>query len=136
MWHTFVLSRRVGRPLAGAERTLVALAPGEHDGLRLLGLFERRTMIGPWGSGPPERDAPADLRVGRRTERVMVELGLWSHDAVELRVRPCTRRAPRWRGRRKARYFDAAHAAIDALARTIERETPAVEVHIPETRTA
>ncbi len=136
MWHTLVLSRRVGRPLAGAERTLIGLAPGEHDGLRLLGLFERRTMIGPWGSGPPERNAPADLRVGRRTERVMVELGPWSHDAVELRVRPRTRRAQRWRGRRKARYFDAAHAAIDALARTIEHETPAVPAQIPETRTA
>jgi hypothetical protein len=135
MWHTFVLSRRVGRPLAGAERTLVALAPGEHDGLTLLGLFERRTTIGPWGSGPPERDAPADLRVGRRTERVMVELGPWSHDAVELRVRPCTRRATRWRGRRRARYFDAAHVAIDALARTIEQQTP-VAARIPETRTA
>jgi hypothetical protein len=136
MWHTFVLSRRVGRPLAGAERTLVALAPGEHEGLTLLGLFERRTMIGPWGSGPPERDALADLRVGRGTERVMVELGPWSHDAVELRIRPCTRRARRWPGRRRARYFDAAHAAIDALARTIERETPAVPAHLPETRTA
>jgi hypothetical protein len=136
MWHTLVLSRRVGRPLAGAERTLVALAPGEHEGLTLLGLFERRTMIGPWGSGPPERDAPADLRVGRRTERLMVELGPWSHDAVELRVRPCTRRAPRWRRRRQARYFDAAHAAIDALARTIEHETPAVPAQLPATRTA
>jgi hypothetical protein len=136
MWHTFVLSRRVGRPLAGAERTLVALAPGEHDGLTLLGLFERRTMIGPWGSGPPERDAPADLRVGRRTERVMVELGPWSHEAVELRVRPCARRVQRWRGKRRARYFDAAHAAIDALARTIEHETPAVAAHVPQTRTA
>jgi hypothetical protein len=136
MTYTLVLSRRVGRPLAGAERTLVALAPGEYDGLTLLGLFERRTMVGPWGSGPPERDAPADLRVGRRTERVMVELGPWSHDAVELRVRPCTRRVQRWRGRRRARYFAAAHAAIDVLARTIEHETPPVSVRLPETRTA
>lgn len=136
MPHTFVLSRRVGRPLARAERALIGLSPGEHDGLTLLGLFERRTMVGPWGSGPPERDAPAHLRVGRRTERVMVELGPWSHDAVELRVRPCARRAQHWRSRRQARYFAAAHAAIDALARTLEQQTPASEAHIPETRTA
>jgi hypothetical protein len=136
MSHTFVLSRRVGRPLVLAERTLVGLPSGEYDGLTLLGFFERRTMVGPWGSGPPERDAPADLRVGRRTERVMVELGPWSQDAVELRVRPCTRRPQRWRGRRQARYFAAAHAAIDALARTLEHETPALPAGLPETRTA
>jgi hypothetical protein len=136
MVHTFVLSRRVGRPLDRAERTLVALAPGEHDGLTLLGLFERRLVVGPWGSGPPERDALAELRIGRRTERVMVELGPWSHHAVELRLRPCTRRPQRWRGRRQAQYFEAAHAAIDALARTLEQQTPAAPARLPETRTA
>ncbi len=136
MTFTFVLSRRVRRPPARAERTLIGLAPGEYDGLTLLGLFERRTMVGPWGSGAPERDAPADLRVGRRTERVMVELGPWSQDAVELRVRPCSRRTQRWRRRRQAEYFEAAHAAIDTLVRTLEHEIPATPARIPETRTA
>ena len=99
----FPCGTRSSCPVASAGRSPArnthwfALAPGEHDGLRLLGLFERRTMIGPWGSGPPERDAPTNLRVGRRTERVMVELGPWSHDTVEL-ARPAVpgpRRAPR-----------------------------------------
>jgi hypothetical protein len=136
MTHTFVLSRRVGRPLDRAERTLLALVPGEYEGLTLLGLFERRTMVGPWGSGPPEREAPADLRVGRRTQRVMVELGPWSHDAIELRVRPCARRPQRWRGRRQVRYFEAAHAAIDTLARTLEQETPPMPARLPVSRSA
>jgi hypothetical protein len=136
MTHTFVLSRRVGRPPGRAERALVALPAAEYRGLTLLGLFERRTTVGPWGSGPPEREAPAVLRAGRRTERVVVELGPWSHDAVELRIRPTSRRPQRWRGRRQARYFDAAHAAIDALARTLEHATPALPADLPETRTA
>jgi hypothetical protein len=135
--HTFVLSRRVGRAPVPAERTLIDLPRDDYAGLRLVGPFERRTIVGPWGTGPPERQAPAELRTGRRTvERVEVEMGPWARNAVELRVRPLARRPERWTGRRQLRYFDRAHEAIDALARTLEEQTPATPARRPATRTA
>ena len=85
--HTFVLSRRVDRELSLAERALTGLTDGDYAGLRLAGPFERRTIVGLWGSGPAEREAPADLRTGRRMpERVDVELAPWARRTVELRV--------------------------------------------------
>ncbi len=135
--HTFVLSRRVRRAPEQAERALGSLAPGEYAGLRLLGPFERRSITGPWGSGPPDRQAPAELVTGpRRSERVEVELAAWARDAVEIRVRPVSRRPQRWSGRRQIRYFDRAHTAVDALARALEHETPASPMSRPATRTA
>ena len=134
--HTFVLSRRVGRAPEQAERALGRLAPGEYAGLTLLAPFERRSITGPWGSGPPDRQAAAALATGaRRSERVEVELAAWARDAVEIRVRPVSRRPERWGGRRQIRYFDRAHEAIDALACALERETPA-ELARPARRTA
>ena len=124
--HSFVLSRRVRRPLEAVERTLLGLAPGDYAGLTLLSPFERRAITGPWGTGPPDRQAAAELMTGpRRSERVEVELGAWARDAAEIRVRPVSRRPQRWSGRRQLRYFERAHEAIDALARTLEHETPA-----------
>lgn len=135
--HTFVLSRRVGRPMTLAERALNGMPPDGYSGLTLVGPFERRTITGPWGSGPPEREALAELRTGRRSvERVVVELGPWAHHAAELRVRPAVRRPEWWRGRRQMRYFDRAHEAIDALAQAIEHQIPATAAQLPETRTA
>ena len=135
--HTFVLSRRVGRPLSLAERALTGMPADGYAGLTFIGPFERRAITGPWGSGPPEREAPAELRTGRRSvERVVVELGPWAHDASELRVRPATRRLVRWGDRRQMRYFDRAHEAIDALARALEHEIPAAPASRPVTRTA
>lgn len=134
--HSFVLSRRVRRAPDLAERTLLGLAPGDYDGLTLLSPFERRSITGPWGTGPPDRQAEAELTVGpRRTERVELELGAWACDAAEIRVRPVSRRPERWSGRRQLRYFDRGHEAIDALVRTLEHNAPAaVERH--ERRTA
>ena len=134
--HSFVLSRRVRRAPDLAERTLLGLTPGDYDGLTLLSPFERRSITGPWGTGPPDRQAEAALTVGpRRIERVEVELGAWARDAAEIRVRPASRRPERWSGRRQLRYFDRGHEAIDALARTLEQGTPQAVVH-PITRTA
>ncbi|MGZ4691625.1 MAG: hypothetical protein ACXVKA_09830 [Acidimicrobiia bacterium] len=135
--HTFVLARRVGRAPGLAERALPELVSGEYAGLSFRGPFERRTVVGPWGSGPAEREAQADLRTGRRSrERVAVALGPWAHHAVELRIRPANRRPDRWSGRRQLRYFDHAHEAIDELARALERATPAPVASRPITRTA
>jgi len=135
--HTFVLCRRVGRPLTLAECALTTMPADCYGGLTFVGPFERRAMTGPWGSGPAEREAPAELRTGRRSaERVVVELGPWAHDASELRVRPASRRLVRWGGRRQMRYFDRAREAIDALARALEHEVPATPKRLPETRTA
>jgi len=124
--HSFVLSRRVRRAPEVAERALLALPPGDYAGLTVLTPFERRSITGPWGTGPPDRQAQAELITGRRrSERVEVELGAWARDAAEIRVRPLSRRPERWSGRRQLRYFDRAHEAIDALARILEHQTPA-----------
>ncbi|HEY3723534.1 MAG TPA: hypothetical protein VGN59_09280 [Acidimicrobiia bacterium] len=135
--HSFVLSRRVGRAPSLTERSLPGLSGYDFAGLTLVGPFERRTIVGPWGSGPIEREAPADLRTGRRTpERVAVEVAPWAQHAVELRVRPAGRRPDRWTGRRQLRYFDHAHAAIDELARALAEATPDVPVSHPVRRSA
>ena len=130
--HSFVLSRRVRRAPEQAERALGGLAPGEYAGLRLLSPFERRAITGPWGTGPPDRQAAAELQIApRRSERVEVELAPWARDALEIRVRPLGRRPERWSGRRQTRYFDRAHEAVDALVRAIERDVPApMERHV------
>jgi hypothetical protein len=134
--HSFVLSRRVRRDPEQAERALPGLAPGDYAGLRLLSSFERRSITGPWGSGAPDRQAAAELTIApRRSERVEVELAAWARDAVEIRVRPVSRRPERWSGRRQTRYFERAHEAVDALARALERDTPAPTA-IPVRRSA
>jgi hypothetical protein len=135
--HTYVLSRRVGRDPGLAEQAVAGLLDGEYAGLTFAGPFERRSIVGPWGSGPPEREAPGELATGARSaEHVVVELGAWARDAVELRVRPATRRPERWRGGRRRRYFEHGHDAIDALARALERETHELPTALPVTRSA
>jgi len=135
--HSFVLSRRVGRAPSLTERSLPGLSGREYAGLTIVGPFEHRTIVGPWGSGPTEREAAADLCTGRRTpERVAVEVAPWDRHAVELRVRPAGRRPDRWTGRRQLRYFDHAHAAIDELARALAAATPDVPVSHPVRRSA
>src|SRR5207344_1845172 len=62
--HSFVLSRRVRRAPEAVERTLLGLAPGDYAGLTLLSPFERRAITGPWGTGPPDRQAAAELMTG------------------------------------------------------------------------
>ena len=135
--HTFVLARRVGRAPELADRALPELTDGCYAGLRFVGPFERRSIVGPWGSGPCEREARATLDTGRFSpESVAVEVGPWARHAVELRVRPATRHPDRWTGRRQLRYFDQAHEAIDELARALEAVTPAPIAARPITRTA
>jgi hypothetical protein len=135
--HTYVLSRRVGRDPGLAEQAVAGLLDGEYAGLTFAGPFERRSIVGPWGSGPPEREAPGALQTGgRSSEPVVVELGAWARDAVELRVRPATRRPDRWLGRRQRRYFERGHDAIDELARALERKTHELPAELPVTRSA
>jgi hypothetical protein len=135
--HTFVLSRRVGRAPAPVDRALPALTLACHRGLTFTGPFEHWELIGPWGSGPAERRAHAQLRTGRRTvEPVEVELGPWDRSAVEVRLRPLARRPERWGRRRQERYFDGAHAAVDALTRAIEQTTPSPTTAMPVRRSA
>lgn len=135
--HTFVLSRRVGRTPHLVERALPELARGRHGELTFVGPFQRWALVGPWGSGPTERRAHAELRTGRHShERVEVELGPWDRQAVELRIRPVARRPERWSGRRQARYFDGAHASVDALARAIGHAVPVPPAAVPATRSA
>jgi hypothetical protein len=124
--HTFVLSRRINRVPGAVERALPALTGEVHAGLTFRGTFEHHALIGPWGSAPSERRAAAALRTTpSRVEEIDVELAPWSRRETELRLRPSTHRPDRWSARRQLRYFERAHEAIDALARAIERETPA-----------
>ena len=135
--NTFVLSRRVGRAPGLAERALPGLTEMRFTRLAFDGPFERRTIVGPWGSGPAERETTARLFTGRRSpERIAVALGPWARDAVEVRVRPVSPRPDRWLGRRQVRYFDRAHEAIDELVRALEHATPAPAATQPITRTA
>ena len=135
--HSFVLSRRVRRAPGLAERVMPSLTEAAYAGLSFVGPFERRTIVGPWGSGPAEREAHAHLTTGRKAaELVSVEVAPWACDAVELRLRPVSLRPDRWGGRRQLRYFDHAHAAIDELARALETATPVVSVEQPLTRSA
>jgi hypothetical protein len=135
--HTFVLSRRVGTAPGLAERVLPSLTEAVYAGLTFVGPFERRTIVGPWGSGPAEREAQAHLSTGRLApELVSVEVGPWARDAVELRLRPVALRPDRWSGRRQLRYFDHAHDAIDQLAQSLEIATPKMIGEQPLTRSA
>jgi hypothetical protein len=123
--------------LAPVERALPELTLACHAGLTFTGSFERWALTGPWGSGPPERRARAQLRTGRRLpEPVEVEVGPWDRTAVEVRLRPLARRPERWSGRRQQRYFERAHEAVDALTRAIEQAVPAPPAARPVTRSA
>jgi hypothetical protein len=137
--HTFVLSRRVGRTPQLVERALATLTEQSHDGLSFVGPFEHWVLIGPWGTGPSERRAPAELDIGRRApEPVEIEIGPWDRRAVEVRLRPLAKRPERWSARRQARYFDEAHDAVDSFVRAIEDAVPAPmpATALPATRTA
>jgi hypothetical protein len=130
--HTFVLSRRVGRTPQLVDRALAGLAARHHDGLTFAGPFEHWVLIGPWGSSPAERRAHAALDTGRRVpEPVEVEIGPWDRRAVEVRLRPLAKRPERWSARRQARYFRAAHEAVDAFTQAIEAAVPAPAAPAP-----
>jgi hypothetical protein len=60
-----------------------------------------------------------------------IELSSWDGN-VEIRVRPMTNRTSGWSGRKVNRYFEAAHAAADLMARMTQGLAVAREQFHPE----
>jgi hypothetical protein len=55
-----------------------------------------------------------------RYTRVHVEVMAWSRERTEVRLRPRSRRLPRWGARRQRRYFEIAHRTADELAEALD----------------
>jgi hypothetical protein len=54
-----------------------------------------------------------------RTCRIELEIGAWTTQLCELRVRPAAHHIERWTGRRQRRYFALAHLCADDIVRRI-----------------
>jgi hypothetical protein len=129
---TLVLSRRLRRPPERAGAALAALTRTPLASLVLERPFERRVS---GAFHPAERTTAALLPVGRRTvERVELEVGPWSGDATEIRLRPAARRPERWTARRMERYFRHAHVAADEVLTCLERLVPEPRPHVEPVR--
>jgi len=124
-WPTFVLQRRINRPLADVEAALCdphllragAVLDLATDGtyMELDGPFG--VMFPPFGLDGASWWAPASVhtRRGRTRFRFHVEVNAWDAASTELLVRPQARRPYRWGGHRLCEYFRVAHCAADKL---------------------
>jgi hypothetical protein len=124
-WPTFVLQRRINRPLGEVEAVLCdphlsragAVLDLETNGmyLQLDGPFG--VMFPPFGLDGASWWAPASVRTrrGRTTFRFDLEINAWDAASTELLVRPQARRPYRWGGHRLCEYFRVAHCAADQL---------------------
>ena len=125
----FVLQRRIVRPFAESQCTIAnpavfgagsVLAEGPSGSLVLDGPF-RRIVLDPRATWIADASLTMPCgksrgtRPGRRIAAVQVEIGPWSADDTELLLRPVARAPHLWSGRRLRNYFEAAHAAADAL---------------------
>lgn len=115
------VTRRVDAPIAQVARRLAELvgpeptiAVGEGVALEL--------------REPPVRGhrglvwrVPARLHTGglAPSVRVQIEVSAWSDGVSELFLRPTSRHAAHWSGRRLRRYTDLAPIAADALVRRL-----------------
>jgi hypothetical protein len=135
---TFVVHRRLNRPLADvqrglADRTLVAptriirLEP--HGFMHVDAAFR---PVAPFSSHQPLPTwcVRAHLLAarGRTVAAVELEVSMWSRDATSVTLRPVSRHPERWRRWRLRSYFALAHGAVDATVRLLaERAEHAVE---------
>ena len=123
-WPTFVLQRRINRPLGAVEPVLcdpqtlrsgtVIALPDDGAYVRLDGPFG--VTFPPFGLDGASWWAPASVctRRGRRLVRFELEINAWDPISTELLVRPRARHPYRWGGRRLRQYFRVAHATADA----------------------
>ena len=83
-------------------------------------------------TGPFDRSDLASARAhgrlptGRRDTPIEIELAPWADGVTELVVRPDVRAPQHWSGRRRRRWYAAAHAAADALRQQIIAAQPRV----------
>ena len=104
----------------------------------------QRDRTGPFGrSDLAAARTRGTLSVGRRRVPVDIELAPWSNGATEIVLRPGGRAPHRWSGRRRQRWYEAAHTAADALRHEILAHQPSavrrrwfVAVDGPRTRLA
>ena len=125
-WPTFVLQRRINRPLAAVEEVLCdpqLLRAGAVLDLGTDGIYVQLdgpfgVMFPPFGLDGASWWAPASVhtRRGRTMFRFDLEINAWDTDSTELLVRPQARRPYRWTGHRLREYFRVAHAAADRLS--------------------
>ena len=134
-WPTFVLQRRVNRPLGSVEVVLCdphllragteLELDGDADGryARLDGPFG--VTFPPFGLDGASWWAPASVRTrrGRTVVRFEIEINAWDDASTELLIRPRARHPYRWGGHRLREYFRVTHAAADRLTRLLAAES-------------
>jgi hypothetical protein len=128
-WPTFVLQRRINRPLGAVEEVLCdphLLRAGTTLDLDADGMYVQ--LDGPFGVTFPPFGldgaswwAPASVhtRRGRTMFRFELEVNAWDPDSTELLVRPRARHPYRWGGHRLCEYFRVAHRAADELGQLL-----------------
>jgi hypothetical protein len=128
---TFVVERRINRPLAEVQRGLAdrkALVPNrlldlDPDGFMYVA--ESLRPMTPYSSRQPLPTWLGSARLltsrHRLVARVELEVSIWSHDATSLILRPVARNPARWGSRRLRHYFALAHLGADAAARLLDR---------------
>ena len=125
-WPTFVLQRRINRPLGEVEEVLCdpqllragAVLVLETDGTSVVLDGPFGVMFPPFGLDGASWWAPASARTrrGRTRFRFDLEINAWDADSTELLVRPQARRPYQWGGHRLREYFRVAHCAADQLS--------------------
>ncbi len=118
-WPTFVVSRRINRPLPAVQSVLFdprSFRPGDTYGIGTEGALTIDTPFRLTASYP----APAWRATGRLFARgsravagVELEVAAWSTETSELTMRPVARHPERWGRRRLRRYFALAHDSAD-----------------------
>ena len=118
-WPSFVVSRRINRPLPAVQAVLfdpTTFRTGDTYGVGSDGALTIDTPFRLISSYP----APSWRATGRvfgqgshAIARVELEVAAWSDSASELTVRPIARRPERWGRRRLRRYFALAHDSAD-----------------------
>jgi hypothetical protein len=138
-WPTFVVSRRINRPLPAVQSVLFdpgSFRPGDTYGVGTEGALTIDTPFRLIVSYPaPSWRATGRLfaQGSRAVARVELEVAAWSTDASELTVRPVARHPERWGRRRLRRYFALAHEGADRGLEILTGDAPAGPAHDTET---
>jgi hypothetical protein len=130
-WPTFVVSRRINRPLPAVQAVLFdpsTFRTGDTYGVGSDGALTIDTPFHLISSYPaPSWRATARLfaQGSRAVARVELEVAAWSESTSELTVRPIARHPERWGRRRLRRYFALAHDGADRGLEILTSDAPA-----------
>jgi hypothetical protein len=130
-WPSFVVSRRINRPVAAVQTAIADPANfrrGDSYGIGSDGALTIDTPFRLVSSSPgPLWRASGRLfsRGPRAVARVELEVSAWSGNATELTVRPVSRHPERWGARRLRQYFSLAHDGADRSLQVLQSHTPA-----------